>query len=491
MSAFFLWFALAFTNKLNWLRSPSGYIALFTPSLISIAGQLLYNSILYIDPQMPVSFGWLTRLRINPWTIFYYIHSYLFFLTGLGLFIHYQAKGAGKIRRKQARIISLTSLAAILVNATITGLSHWRGGPLPNVLDLSLLVWSAGIFYAMIRFRLFRITASAAAENVLETIHDGVLLADIEAVVQHANGAISSILGRTRESILGLPIGELLNISPKEQKIALTKTYQESFCITPSGQKRPVLVSSSILKDENGIKQGNVYVIRDISENRLLEKKVVEAEQRERQRLSRELHDGLGQLLTGLSLQCKSLQNRIKSSKPVPQQQLSSVEELIGKAIDTTRMLAKGLSPVPPGADGLESSLNELAADCTKTFSIPCGFETAGPVRVNKSLVASHIFRIAQEAVINAVKHADAGRISIRLGRSSGQLRLVVSDDGKGIDGVELGNRGMGLEIMAYRARVIGAQLHIGRNEKGGTDITCTLSELESMYDENPINAKV
>jgi len=142
-----------------------------------------------------------------------------------------------------------------------------------------------------------------------------------------------------------------------------------------------------------------------------------------------------------------------------------------------TRSLARGLHPVTPEANGLMSALEDLAARVTDLFKISCRFECPQPVLVADNTVATHLYRIAQEATTNAIKHGRAQRIEIRLSSVPERLTLAVSDDGVGID-IKSGRRhqkGMGLRIMNHRVGMIGGTIAVQKKRGGGTEVVCTM----------------
>jgi signal transduction histidine kinase len=149
----------------------------------------------------------------------------------------------------------------------------------------------------------------------------------------------------------------------------------------------------------------------------------------------------------------------------------------IRDAIANTRNIARGLSPVALGSNSLMTALQELADNSAKLFRISCKFRCVGSVTVEDNTVATHLYRIAQEAVTNAVKHGGAKKILIRLAESEDKRILAITDDGRGLTETFLKNKGTGLQIMNYRAATIGASLEIGRAGKRGVYVSCSFSK--------------
>ena len=153
----------------------------------------------------------------------------------------------------------------------------------------------------------------------------------------------------------------------------------------------------------------------------------------------------------------------------------NKVIELMEEGIDLSRKLAKGLHPVDMGPDGLMLALEEYAAITSELFKVSCRFDCDLPVLIHDSTTASHLFRIAQEAVSNAIKHGKAKNILICLDASEDVTVLSVKDDGVGLPDPLPTNSGMGLHIMAHRAIMIGGTFKVRRVETGGTLLTCEL----------------
>jgi PAS domain S-box-containing protein len=228
-------------------------------------------------------------------------------------------------------------------------------------------------------------------------------------------------------------------------------------------------------------------VMRDVSQRKELEDQVTQASEAERQRIGQDLHDGLGQLLTGMGYLSSVLQRKL-SDKSLPEAvEAATIAGHLKEAIKLTRSLARGLCPVDLKADGLMAALRELAAQVEETYRLRCVFRSSRPALMQDSATATHLYRIAQEAVSNAVRHGRAKHIDIDLSARKEGIVLTVEDDGVGIPPDrnemppgrgelrlgDLARGGMGLRIMDYRARAIGGRLDIGPRDNGGTRVTC------------------
>ena len=215
--------------------------------------------------------------------------------------------------------------------------------------------------------------------------------------------------------------------------------------------------------------------LMDITERKRLEKEVLEISDREQHRIGHDLHDGLGQQLTGIELMCQVLEQTLAAKSKAEARHAAEIAQCVREAITHARGLARGLSPVAMESEGLMSALQELAATTEKVFRVSCQFHCDPPVLVRHHAVAMHLFRIPQEAVSNAIKHGKARRIEIQLKVAHERTVLSVKDYGVGFPKKLPRKRGLGLLIMHYRTNLIGGSLVIEKNAEGGTTVTCSL----------------
>ena len=193
--------------------------------------------------------------------------------------------------------------------------------------------------------------------------------------------------------------------------------------------------------------------------------------ERERHSIGADLHDGLGQQLTAIELMCATLKADAVGH-PAIAKGLDCVGKMLREAIAQTRLLARGLVPVGNDPDALQIGLTELAERMNAVGAVRCDFDSPQPVALSDPVVAGHLYRIAQEAVNNAVKHARARRIIVRLKRTDGVLFLEVTDDGTGMS---KNRTGLGLGVMQHRAKVIGGELHVSSKRGEGVKVVCRL----------------
>ena len=238
------------------------------------------------------------------------------------------------------------------------------------------------------------------------------------------------------------------------------------------------------LRDRTGNITGGVLVLSDINSRKQLEREIAEAGDRERRRLGEDLHDGLCQHLVSTAFATRKLATRLGDRSPAEAADAVAIAELLSESIAQARNVARGLYIVPPEAGGLASALDELAAQARVRHAIHCEFHENNSSPALDEMVATNLFRIAQEAVANAAKHSGATQISITLSFEEHQLCLAVADNGCGIGSVSRGSpvetnarrtSGLGLRMMSHRARMIGASFDVAPGPSGGTLIRCTL----------------
>ena len=204
------------------------------------------------------------------------------------------------------------------------------------------------------------------------------------------------------------------------------------------------------------------------------EKEILEITESEQRRIGQDLHDDLCQHLAGIQLMGDVLRRDLWAKAKPEAEQAGIIAGRIRDAIAHARMLARGLSPVALDSDGLTAALQELAENSGKLFQIRCEFRFDSFVTVDDNAVATHLYRIAQEAVTNAVKHGRAKKVVIRLAESEDKCSLTIIDDGVGLLETSAKDQGTGLRIMKYRAATIGASLEVRRADEQGTRVSCS-----------------
>jgi signal transduction histidine kinase len=208
---------------------------------------------------------------------------------------------------------------------------------------------------------------------------------------------------------------------------------------------------------------------------RKLQRQILEVGEEERQRIGHDLHDGLGQQLTGISLFSESLAQQAASGRQPTDADVERITKLASDAVRHTRELARNLSPLTLEHEGFVAAMEELAETAATLFGINCEWDFTAEALPLEPKRALHLYRIVQEAISNSVKHGKAKRVRISAATVGNELTLIVADDGSGLSRKTISDPGLGLRIMAYRARMVGAQLSAERaGEAGGTIVRCT-----------------
>ncbi len=203
---------------------------------------------------------------------------------------------------------------------------------------------------------------------------------------------------------------------------------------------------------------------------RLLERALLEISEREQRRIGQDLHDGLCQQLTGIALMMRGLQKNVDRAGQVD---AAAVLKLINESIEETRLVTRGLHPVSEELGGLMVGLRELVEGTCTSTDIECVLEAPTSLMIRDEATGTNLYRIVQEAMRNAVKHASPKRIVVRIGFREGYLTVEIEDDGSGLRLAE-GRRGLGLEIMRYRAASIGGRFSVEERSGGGTIVRCS-----------------
>lgn len=296
------------------------------------------------------------------------------------------------------------------------------------------------------------------------------------------NPAAEKIFGWNEHEVLGklLPFVEL------EEKDSFLKELRVVFqgkalMDVEMHQKRKdgsfidISLSTAPLTDDTGTCNAIMAIMSDITEQKGLQKQILAVSGREQRRIGEDLHDGLGQVLTGVAFMSRVLERKL-SAKSLPEaESAASITHLVNEAIGQTRGLARGLYPVTLESDGIMAALEELAVTTENLFNISCKFTYNRPVRIDDSASAIHLYRIVQEAVNNAIRHGKAHHIMISLDSEEDKTILTVRDDGIGFEEPPKEKKGMGINLMRYRAKMIGASLEVHGLQGHGTTVTCIL----------------
>jgi PAS domain S-box-containing protein len=333
------------------------------------------------------------------------------------------------------------------------------------------------------------ITERKSAEKALlhyaamvESSDDAIIGKTLDGYVTSWNRGAEMVFGYSRKEMSGKHISVLISDDRKDEEPGILKqirsgesvNHYETVRRRKNGRLIDISVTVSPIRDERGNIIGASKVARDITERKRLEKEIIEISNREQQRIGQDLHDGLCQELAGIELMCQVLEQKLAAKSKAESKQVGEITRHIRDAISHTRQLARGLSPVELEANGFMSALQELAANVQKLFRVGCRIECPRPVLIRNNVFATHLYRIVQEAINNAVKHGRAKNILISLKPAGDRFALTVTDDGAGFSDETKKTGGMGLHIMKYRASVLDAALEVRSNIDGlGTSVIC------------------
>ena len=211
----------------------------------------------------------------------------------------------------------------------------------------------------------------------------------------------------------------------------------------------------------------------DITERKSLEEAILKISATEQRRIAQDLHDGLGQHLTGIAFMSKVLEEKLAEQVLPEAAEAAKIVKMVNQAIENTRQLARGLHPVAAEPLGLMSALRKWANEVEELFHIRCTFRCLKPLPIRDPNLATHLYRIAQEAVHNAIRHGKSRNIEVGLSRKNETGTLTIRDDGEGFQKQEGTQPGVGLSIMNYRADMVGGSLKVQPNEDRGVTVTC------------------
>lgn len=231
-----------------------------------------------------------------------------------------------------------------------------------------------------------------------------------------------------------------------------------------------------VLERTSDLVSMNNELAATIKQREQLEQDLLAISEREKRRIGEDLHDMVCQELTATALFLGTKAKMLEKESPAASQTLSESAQIVNRNVGLARDLARGLQPAELGTVGLTEALRDLAAYTTATHDLKCRVKTPRTIKIKEPNLSLHLYRIAQEAVINAVKHSGASDVVICIERTGGEIKLVVEDDGKGIGrGRGSKTKGLGLHIMRYRANALGGQLKIESRPTAGTKITCVV----------------
>ncbi|MHC4215964.1 MAG: PAS domain-containing sensor histidine kinase [Planctomycetota bacterium] len=323
--------------------------------------------------------------------------------------------------------------------------------------------------------------------TVLHDSNDAITVQDFEGNIIFWNIGAKRMYGYTKAEALKMNVRKLAPKNGRKGALALLKRLRkgekirsfEAERLTKDGRVIDVWITITTLRDEAGNLVAVATTERDITERKHLERELLTLREREQKLIGREMHDSMGQMLTGIAVKSKGLELKLKSKSLRESADAAYICELAGEAIAQTRRLARMLYPVDIEAGGLISALQGLASSTEDLFGISCRFKCNNVAPIRDPVTAQHLYRIAQEAITNASRHGKAKKVRIGLTSAKSKTILKVVSDGKNFPKSPAKKNGIGLKIMEYRANMIGGVLDIGRGRKGGTIVMCTFPNME------------
>jgi PAS domain S-box-containing protein len=347
-------------------------------------------------------------------------------------------------------------------------------------LDTALLERS--IRYSIKHFRTLRALRESEARlaSFLQYVPCAISMKNKQGQYVFANETYAHLFQRKVEDWIGKTDAQLW---PKGAAQKFQKLDQRVIA-----ENRPIETTESVQREDGTHywlstkfpmlnEQGEVTMLGtaaiDITESKRLEREIQQISEQEKRRIGRDLHDGLGQYLTGIACMVKVLEQKLAAKEAAEAADARKITAMVNETISQTRDLARGLCPVELERNGLQAALQELAANMEKLSKVPCKFKTPQFVSVYDNSSAVHLYRIAQEALNNAVKHGKATEVTMSLSTNNGQITLVIEDNGIGIPENADKVKGMGLRVMNHRAAIIGATVTIESRPQAGTTVTC------------------
>ena len=313
------------------------------------------------------------------------------------------------------------------------------------------------------------------ADALLRVLSDLLFVVSREGVILECHVPPANDLLLTAENLVGKRIADLLPAALAEVAMenilkAAETGEAHTFC---SQYFLPGRVRELEVRLASTGRLEVLALVRDVTDRKLLEKEILDIANQEQMRIGQDLHDGLGQHLTGITFLTRALEKKLGARALPEAAEAAEIVQLVIQALSQTRNLARGIFPVELESTGLVPALRELASTVEELFGISCLVDCPEDVMISSHSLANHLFRLAQEAVNNSIKHGKARQVIIGLHDQDGRVELSIRDDGVGLprDGIKM--KGLGLRIMSYRAQKIGAVFGIESPESSGTVVTC------------------
>ena len=388
--------------------------------------------------------------------------------------------------------VAMTSLYSGLIEPTADGvigkfeLEHIRSqfirtGSITVVLSLLVTLLASAIFFRITRQVTHKVEQQAETFRTLaQTAHESIFLIDVHGIIKFMNPAAEILFGYAEEDLLGENIKKLMPSPHREQHDSYISDYLKTGIKNIIGTGRQLIGQRKdgsqfpIYLSVGEIKLNHTHLfaglIMDLSTQQKLQREILAIPAREQQRIGEELHDGLGQQLTGLSMLAQSLLN--KATKP-EHELASQIATGLNEALSQVRALSRGMMPIQIYADGFMISLQEITETIQQQSNIPIKLQIDDVVLLFDDATATHLYRIVQESLNNAVKHAGASQIKVSLKIEQDHGLLEVIDNGIGIPGDISDSSGLGLNIMKHRCGLFDGEITINPAGERGTKVCC------------------
>jgi PAS domain S-box-containing protein len=317
--------------------------------------------------------------------------------------------------------------------------------------------------------------SEAHVRTVINSAPIALLAVDAEGLITFEDGQALEAMGATASEHLDRPALKVYEDFPLMRENMQRAQSGETFSSTLEFASTVFECRFTPTPEASGALGGFIAVAMDVTERSRLQRQILEISDREQARIGQDLHDGLCQQLIGLGFKLNTLEQALLTQERPEAVAASKACLVLNESIDEARRVCRGLYPIRLDTQGLKAALEEMAAAVEDRYGVECRC-LAGDVVVSCDLAtATHLYRIAQEAVNNSIKHSGARTVSIRLGREDERIVLQVADGGRGFNPASNPTGGMGLHIMNYRARLIGGSLELRENLGGGTLVTCRM----------------
>lgn len=348
---------------------------------------------------------------------------------------------------------------------------------------------------------------------VVESSDDSIIIMNLDGTIETWNAGAERIFGYTAAEAVGSTMAFLRPPEAEDDEAVFKRLIRQGRRIDHYETRRrhkdgriiDVSLSISPLIDASGQLTGYSKISRDITEKkqaeqtilrlnaeleqrveertaelreeiaarRQLEEELLRISEREQRRIGQDLHDDLGQQLAGAWMMADVLARHLEAEQSALQDSARKLCDLLGRSLNHTRALARGLHPVAPEQGGFVAALKDLAARTEDLLGIRCEVQAQNGLLIEDQTVTMHLYRIAQEALSNAVRHGGARHTHIRVSRRGGGAVMRIKDDGAGLGQAQPAAAGMGLRIMRHRAEIIGGSLRVENSPKNGVCVTC------------------